>query len=65
MQKLPVYQSQFALLLLALLELRHVEMHPIDSFDTKDCVTLSTGLILPWKRLPHAGGGVILTCQVQ
>lgn len=30
MQKLPVYQSQFALLLLALLELRHVEMHPIN-----------------------------------
>jgi hypothetical protein len=64
MQKLPVYQSQFALLL-ALLELRHVEMHPIDSFDTKDRVTLSKGLILPWKRLPHAGGGVILACQVQ
>ena len=64
MQKLPVYQSQFALLL-ALFELRHVEMHPIDSFDTKDHVTLSKGLILPWKRLPHAGGGVILACQVQ
>jgi hypothetical protein len=42
MQKLPVYQSQFALLL-AFLEVRHVEMHPIDSFDTKDRVTLSTG----------------------
>jgi hypothetical protein len=25
----------------------------------------STGLILAWQRLPHAGGGVILACQVQ
>lgn len=64
MQKLPVYQSQLALRL-ALLELRHVEMRPIDSFDTKDRVTLSTGLILPWTHLPHAGGAVILACQVQ
>jgi len=43
MQKLPVYQSQFVLLLLALLlallELRQVEMHPIDSFSTEDRVT--------------------------
>jgi hypothetical protein len=43
MQKLPVYQSQFVLLLLALLlallELRQVEMRPIDSFSTKDRVT--------------------------
>jgi hypothetical protein len=42
MQKLPVYQSQFVLLLLALLallELRQVEMHPIDFFSTKDRVT--------------------------
>ena len=43
MQRLPVYQSQFVLLLLALLlallELRRVEMHPIDSFNTKNRVT--------------------------
>ena len=41
MQKQPVYQSQFALLL-ALLELRHAEMYPVEFFRYKDCVTLST-----------------------